>query len=80
MNTQRAFYLCPVCFHASDSADMCHGHTMVFVDPGEPGDERRKPVTDAGGRMVSRAPRWFLEAVGAIPTAAARSTQVVPAV
>jgi hypothetical protein len=30
-------------------------------------DEQRKPLMYADGRLASRAPRWFLEAVGALP-------------
>jgi hypothetical protein len=32
--------------------------------PGDLGDERRKPVNNRYGQYVSRAPRWFLEALG----------------
>jgi hypothetical protein len=37
---------------------------MVECDAGEPGGERSKPVHDRYGNLVSRAPRWYLEAVG----------------
>jgi hypothetical protein len=36
---------------------------MVKCDVGEPGDERRKPIVDRFGKYVSRAPRWYIEAV-----------------
>ncbi|MGW8225367.1 MAG: hypothetical protein ACWGOY_06530 [Anaerolineales bacterium] len=36
---------------------------MVICETGSPGDEKRKPVTDAFGRLASRAPRWYLDAL-----------------
>ncbi|HLF25264.1 MAG TPA: hypothetical protein VJG32_02915 [Anaerolineae bacterium] len=67
MNSGRLFYLCPVCFRCSEVEDECHAHRMVVCDAGEWGDERRKPIVDEIGRMHTRAPRWFLEAVGWMP-------------
>jgi len=67
MKVQSLFYLCPVCFQASESRRDCHSHPMVRCEVGEPDDERRKPLTDESGRLRSQAPRWFLEAVGWIP-------------
>ncbi len=61
------FYLCPVCFEACEYRIKCHGRMMVECNAGQPGDERRKPVIDAGGDLKSREPHWFLEAVGWIP-------------
>lgn len=61
-----AFYICPVCFQVCDSEKECHAHRMLACNPGEPGDERRKPVKDPFGQDASRAPRWYLEAVGRI--------------
>jgi hypothetical protein len=61
--TMNDFYLCPTCFYVSDVADDGHEHTLLRVDPGLPGDERRKPVTDQNGHIQSPAPRWFYEAV-----------------
>jgi hypothetical protein len=37
---------------------------MIKCKTGELGDERRKPVYDSYGHIVSRAPRWYMEAVG----------------
>jgi hypothetical protein len=39
---------------------------LIQCDPGEPGDERRKPVTDPDGVLLTQAPRWYLEATGGI--------------
>jgi hypothetical protein len=63
MNASSIFYLCPTCFYASDIPDSGHEHTLLRVDPGLPGDERRKPIIDQHGHILSPAPRWFHEAV-----------------
>lgn len=68
MNTNAIFYLCPYCFEVSEVEGDHHGHRMIRCDAGEPGDERRKPVIDERGNLKSRAPRWFLEAIGSLPT------------
>jgi hypothetical protein len=62
MDTSSIFYLCPTCFYASQTLDEGHEHGLLRVDPGPPGDERRKPVTDPSGHILSPAPRWFYEA------------------
>jgi hypothetical protein len=36
---------------------------MVRCDALDPADERRRPEISPRGRIKSRAPRWFLEAV-----------------
>ncbi len=64
METQSMFYICPVCFTVCESEQECHAHRMVECNPGDFGDDRRKPVEDQYGQYVSRAPRWYLEAVG----------------
>jgi hypothetical protein len=63
MNTSSIFYLCPICFYASETPDDGHEHVLLRVDPGLPGEERRKPVTDQNGHILSPAPRWFHEAM-----------------
>ncbi len=57
-------YVCPECLKVSEIAGACHGKDMICCYTGEWGDERRKPVTDPYDRLLSRAPRWYLEAVG----------------
>jgi hypothetical protein len=69
MNASLVFYLCPNCFYASEMPDDGHEHALLRVDPGLPGDERRKPVTDSNGHILSAAPRWFHEAVFQTKTA-----------
>jgi hypothetical protein len=65
MDTQTllAFYLCPTCFYACETPDKDHEHALLRVDPGLPGNEKRKPITDRDGRILSAAPRWFHEAI-----------------
>ncbi len=67
MEPATRFYICPVCFTVCDSEQECHAHRMIACEPGQPGSPRRKPVEDRFGALVSRAPRWFLEARGALP-------------
>jgi hypothetical protein len=66
MEPEIVIYMCPVCFQVCDSEQECHAHKMVACIPGKPGDNRRKPVKDRFGKMVSRAPLWYLEAVGTV--------------
>lgn len=63
MNDSMIFYLCPACFYASATQDGEHEHPLLRVDPGQPGEERRKPLIDKEGRILDPAPRWFHEAV-----------------
>ena len=64
MSADFLFYICPVCFKVCEDEQECHEHQMICCDPGTPGNERRRPMMDASGRVQTRAPRWFLEAVG----------------
>ncbi len=69
-NSNDRFYLCPICFAAFESEIACKAHIhhrAVWCDPIKLTDEQRKPLTYADGRLASRAPRWFLEAVGTFP-------------
>ena len=59
-----AFYICPFCFTVCEQDQRCHGHPMVRCVPGNWGMPSRMPVADGSGKMYSRAPRWYLEAVG----------------
>jgi hypothetical protein len=67
MNPRYRFYLCPTCFTAQSTEDKTHLHIMLCCDPGTSQDQRRRPLIDDHGRVLTRAPRWFLEAVGWIP-------------
>ncbi|MDQ4077629.1 MAG: hypothetical protein M3220_15455 [Chloroflexota bacterium] len=66
MNTQGTFYLCPTCFEVTESHAETHQHTMIEVKATAISDQRRQPVTDESGRVLSRAPQWFLEAIGTL--------------
>ena len=57
------FYICPTCFRVSLRVEECHGAVMVCCNVPDQLDERRRPDVDAKGRMRSRAPRWFKDAV-----------------
>lgn len=59
-------YICPTCFETSARKEKSHLHPMLLCNIGELGDECRKPVKDQYGRLVSRAPRWYLEALGTL--------------
>jgi hypothetical protein len=63
MNASLIFYLCPTCFYASETIDDAHEHILLRVDPGLPGDERRKPIMNRDGLILSPAPYWFYEAL-----------------
>ena len=67
MDPKYMFYLCPICFEVSEFECEHHGRPMVRCDAGQPGDERRKPIINGGGNLKTRAPRWFLEAIGSLP-------------
>lgn len=57
------FYICPICFHLSETADVEHMHPMVHCPAFAPGDARLKPPMSAEGLLKSHAPQWFLAAV-----------------
>lgn len=67
MEPGKLLYICPTCFRVCETGRDCHDHETLECDPGEPGDFRRKPVSDRFGALVSRAPLWYLEARGTIP-------------
>jgi hypothetical protein len=60
-------YICPICFRARSSPIRCHAHECIECEIGPEGSGARKPLTDQFGQYVSRAPRWYLEAMGRIP-------------
>jgi hypothetical protein len=64
MTTVILFYLCPTCFDVSEKSIICHDHRMIRCDVDTLDDRRRSPIIDTSGRVYTRAPRWFLEAVG----------------
>ena len=70
--SEKVMYICPVCFRVCETEEQCHQHKMIECQVGNPGEDLRKPVTDRFGQYVSRAPRWFLKAIGRIKEKEAR--------
>jgi len=69
MAEEHIIYICPRCFRICESKDVDHEHPrLIACNVGEEGDERRKPITDEHGNLLSRAPRWFLEGLGVVET------------
>jgi hypothetical protein len=64
MENDIKFYICPFCFQVCETKQECHQHEMIVCNSGQIGDERRRPVTDHQGKIMSRAPRWYIEAIG----------------
>ena len=54
------FYLCTTCFNASESPQICHGQAMHHCTDCHV--EQRKPLMDGNGRLLNRAPLWFINA------------------
>jgi hypothetical protein len=63
MTVRWSFYLCPSCFDTSETPGDCHGRAMIRFDSSEMDLEECKPEIDEEGRLHSRAPRWFLQAI-----------------
>ncbi len=61
---EHTIIFCPTCFQICESLIHEHDHELILCDVGEVGDVRRKPIYDRQGRLMTRAPRWFLESVG----------------
>jgi hypothetical protein len=57
-----AIYLCARCFSADGEPGLCPrcGTARVQCAVGEPDDPARRPLMDAAGRVVCRAPLWWL--------------------
>lgn len=55
------FYMCPVCFRTSSKAEACHNKPMLHCSAGHWGDDCRKPLMASNGRLLTRAPRWWLQ-------------------
>ena len=55
-------YVCPNCFSADTAPGDCPdcGRARLEFDPGAPNHPGRKPPMDAEGRVLSRAPLWWL--------------------
>ncbi|MGH2521968.1 MAG: hypothetical protein ACRDH2_05635 [Anaerolineales bacterium] len=55
-------YICANCFSVDTVSGNCPncGQARVHCDPGDPDNPCRKPPMDAEGRILSRAPLWWL--------------------
>jgi predicted amidophosphoribosyltransferase len=60
---QQVIFLCPHCMLPGPEAGACPqcGATLVSCRPGEPDDPCRKPLMDRHGRVLTRAPLWWLQ-------------------
>ena len=63
---KKIYYICPKCLDMTQAPPDHKGHEgrLIAVSPGPWDDERRKPPLDAHGHVMTRAPRWYLEAIG----------------
>ncbi len=62
MAGSRTIYVCRVCHLVGKRPLTCHPGKSVQCDAGEPGDERSKPLFDGEGHLVTRAPKWWVDA------------------
>ncbi len=53
-------YVCAHCLKVAVAQEICHDEEMLECECGSPGDERSRPIT-VQGRLVTRAPRWWVE-------------------
>jgi len=63
MNSNAAvLHVCKRCLTPSAEPDLCHycGGQKVVCRPGGEGDPLRRPLTDRRGRVLTRAPIWWL--------------------
>ena len=61
---EHTILFCPKCFQICESTTHEHDHEVILCEVGKVGDARRKPIYDSRGRLMTRAPRWFLESIG----------------
>ncbi len=55
-------YVCPRCLESRTVAGACPrcGVQRVRCHPGDPDDPCRRPLMDAQGKVLTRAPLWWL--------------------
>ncbi len=58
----RIVYICQVCHRTGERPLTCHARASRKCDAGMPGDERSKPLFDERGNLVTRAPKWWVDA------------------
>ena len=66
--TIKKFYMCPKCLEPALEPTPCPkcGGERLRCRPGDPDDPCRKPYLVAAGAGMSRAPIWWLRAIGAL--------------
>ncbi|MFQ5944149.1 MAG: hypothetical protein ACE5JF_11400 [Anaerolineales bacterium] len=62
MSEEIVIYVCKRCTTSSGEAGKCRycGGEKVACHPGDDGDPIRRPLLDADGNVVTRAPIWWL--------------------
>ena len=60
--TSRMVYVCCVCHRVGLRPLRCHPGKSGKCDAGMPGDERSMPLVDEHGHLVTRAPKWWVDA------------------
>ncbi|MBI2935717.1 MAG: hypothetical protein HYY31_02750 [Chloroflexi bacterium] len=63
MREPAVIYICRYCFNVAEVAGRCHDLPMVRCQPPPPGDELSKPLVTPDGRILTRAPQWWLQAL-----------------
>ncbi len=58
----RSVYICRICHRVGQNPLNCHPGNSIQCDVGDPGDERSKPLFDEHGHLVTRAPKWWVDA------------------
>jgi hypothetical protein len=61
-DTNRKIYICRICHRVDQRPMTCHPGQSVTCDAGSFGDERSRPLFDKNGRLVTRAPKWWVDA------------------
>ena len=61
-NADIEIYLCPVHLTPTGEPGACPecGREMLGCRPGDPNDPCRRPIMDQRGRVLTRAPLWWL--------------------
>ncbi len=64
MNSLQKFYLCPICFHATETRSDTHekSHGLMMEYNGYPlGHTQLKPIQNQNGTLKSTMPRWMTQ-------------------
>ncbi len=62
MTTNLTVYICRTCHRVDQRPMTCHPGQSIKCDTGAFGDERSRPLFDEQGRLVTRAPKWWVDA------------------